>query len=149
MRYNYARNLLEELDPRNPLLSALDTSKSFPQSWDVYRLNQEIAKMNEWANLQKKGLVDRYDFETMQKLKGLDVHHPFPRDSFDEFRAAGIEPNDYIMPMGAGHHRLLHTGPNRWEKLWTDYLDQAHDPSPADLIEQLNKMNKRYFWMRR
>jgi hypothetical protein len=145
LRYNQARDLLEELDPRNPQLSALDTSKWSPQRWDVDRLNQEIANMKRLADRQKKGEVDLYDSETVQRLKALDEHHPFPRKFSREFRDAGIEPNDYTMPIDVGRHRWLHTNPNRWEKVWSDYLEAVPERSPADLIEQLNEMNKRYF----
>jgi len=146
MRYNHARETLQELDPRNPQLSALDTSKWFPQSWDVYRLNQEIAGLKD--KLSKN--PNAFENKIADAISGLDNHHPFPMDFAEHFRALGIEPNDYTMFVDAGPHRMLQTGRNRelWNDQWRKFFDQDDRLDKGKAIEHLNALRKQIYWMR-
>jgi hypothetical protein len=82
-RYEQARDLLREIDPNNPQLSALDTSKWFPQSWDVFELREEIARLKDQLNKHP----EMFSPEAQRKLSALDDHHLFA-SAFDYPRAS-------------------------------------------------------------
>jgi len=142
MRYNHAYRTLRELDPKNPQLSTLDTSVWFPQSWDIQGLNQEIARVH--SRLPKDLLP--------KELRQLDVHHPFPLQFEEEFRAWGIEPEDYTMLVPVGWHRLkpggLHTGPDHWNKQWNRYIMETGVLNDERAIKQLSSMMKQIPWLK-
>jgi hypothetical protein len=82
--------------------------------------------MKRLADRQKKGEVDLYDPETVQKLKVLDEHHQFPRTFANKFRDAGIEPDEY------NAHR-------RWAPPMTTYQSQQVGESVVRLSGRLSQ----------
>jgi hypothetical protein len=126
---------LREVQPTNPHLSALDTSTWFPQSWDVYALKQEIARLKD----QNRTM---FPPEVQQRLSALDHHHPLPQAFEPEFKSKGIDPEDYAMFLDAGWHRLLDTDPYRWQRQWREYLDSQPILTQEGVIEKLNAMMK-------
>jgi hypothetical protein len=140
-RYNHALGTLREVQPTNPHLSALDTSTWFPQSWDIYALKQEIARL-------KAQDPTMFPPEVQKRLSGLDNHHPLPLDFEPEFKAMGIDPEDYAMFIDAGWHRLLDKKPYRWQGEWDDYLANNKNLRQEDVIAKLNAMMKQkpFIW---
>jgi hypothetical protein len=139
MRYNHIYDTVREIDPTNLRLSALDRSRWFPQSWDIYELRQEIAKL-------KKQLAEHpeaFDLETRRKLSALDDHHLFP-NQFD-FQSLGIHPDDYQMFLDAGWHRLLY---KYWNPLWRQFLNRWPPATQEEIFEQLRTMMKQTPYLR-
>jgi hypothetical protein len=140
-RYKGEFGTLREVDPTNPLLSALDTSKWFPQSWDVYKLNEELARL-------KKQNTTTFSPEVQRRLSALDNQHLLPTEFTPEFKSAGIDPEDYRMFMDAGWHRLLDKSPYDSQAQWRRFFDSQPNPTQEEVIKQLNAMMKQkpFIW---
>jgi hypothetical protein len=143
-RYNNAHGILGSVDPTNPLLSAFDRSRFLPHSWDVYTIEQEIARL--------KGLrVDPRPFslEAERILRALDEHHNLDKDFAKYFKGIGLNPADFTSSLDAGWHRHLNTNPNRWAREWADYLNKNRTRLTQEgVLDQLNKMMNQwhYIW---
>jgi hypothetical protein len=135
MRYNHQLETLRDVDPANPTLSALDRSKWFPQSWDVRALKEEIARL-------KAQDTTRFSPEIQKTLSALDDSHILPKEFKPEFKFAGIDPEDYVMLMDAGWHRLLDKRPYDWQEQWRKYLNDQYKPTQEEVLKQLNAMMK-------
>src|SRR5262249_29442867 len=99
------------------LLSALDTSRWFPQSSDVYGLYEELARL-------KGDDPTLFSPKVQQRLSALDNHHPLPQEFTPQFKSVGIDPEDYKMFMDAGPHRLLSRKPYLYQTQWARYLGE-------------------------
>jgi hypothetical protein len=134
--YNSAFRTLKELEPNHPQLQSLSTSTWIPTFSDTNRLNEEIARIK-----VTRGLLD------------LESHHNFPRQFSAEFRAGGIEPDDYLTFLPRSLHRLrpdgLHTTPTNWNAQWKEYLRKNAQQKPEGLFEQLHNMWKNIPWLGR
>jgi hypothetical protein len=134
--YDSAFRTLKELEPNNPQLQSLNTSTWVPTFSDTNRLNEEIARI-----------------KFRQGLSDLESHHNFPRQFSPQFRANGIEPNDYITYLPRPFHRLtpdgLHTSSINWNARWSRFLKEQPNARPETLLEQLHNMWKSVPWLGR
>src|SRR5262249_32384876 len=110
--------------------------------WDIHDLNREIARVH--SRLPKDLLPE--------ELRQLEVHHPFPLQFQDRFKAWGINPEDYTMLVPVGRHRLkpagLHTGPDHWNKQWDRYIKDARVLNDEHAIKHLSSMMKQIPWLK-
>ena len=129
MLHNNASRILRELDPQNAQLQSMNTSTWVPTFEDTNRLNEEIARV-----------------KTGRRLSDPKSHHNYPQQFAPNFRACGIEPEDYRMFLPRSYHRLrpdgLHTGPNNWNVQWREFLTERPDAKPNELFDQLHRMWK-------
>jgi hypothetical protein len=132
--YDSAFRTLKELEPNHPQLQSLSTSTWIPTFSDTNRLNEEIARIK-----VRRGLSD------------LESHHNFPRQFSPQFRAYGIEPEDYLTFLPRSFHRLrpdgLHTTPINWNARWDEYLNNQPKSKPEELLKQLHGMWKNVLWL--
>ena len=131
--YHHARRLLGEMDPRNPELRSISTSTWIPENRDLHRINSQIARL-------KRG-----------RSSDLERHHTFPLEFEAKFRACGINPEDYVLPVARAEHRLrpdgIHTGSDHWNSQWRRFLKEHDRPTPEQFFGQLNMMLKRIPWL--
>ena len=134
--YDSAFKTLRELEPNHPQLKSMSTSTWVPTFRDSARLNEEIARIKVGRGLSE-----------------LEPHHNFPRQFAPNFRACGIEPEDYLTFLQRPFHRLrpdgLHTGPNNWNAQWGQFLKEHPKAEPDKLFEQLHNMWKPIPWLER
>jgi hypothetical protein len=142
MRYNQLYNTLREIDPTNPQLSALDTSRWFPQSGDSYLLYHQIEKLKEQLRKQPSA----FDVEVQPKIAALDDHHNFVTKWAPKFRRLGIEPNDYNSFLDAGRHRLLDYGPDPFTRQWDDFFVSDRPQTIEGAFEHLSKIMQQSPW---
>ncbi len=132
--YDSAFRTLKELEPTNPQLQSLSTSTWVPTFSDTNRLNEEIARI-------KAG----------RGLSYLESHHNFPRQFSAQFRACGIEPEDYLTYLPRPLHRLrpdgLHTTPINWNTRGDQFLSDQPTAKPEELLKHLHGMWKNVLWM--
>jgi hypothetical protein len=136
MLYDNAFKTLRELEPNHPQLQSMSTSTWVPTFRDASRLNEEIARIRAGRGLSE-----------------LEPHHNFPRQFTSNFRACGIEPDDYLTFLPRSLHRLkpdgLHTGPGNWNAQWLQFLKDQPTARPEKLLEQLHNMWKPIPWLER
>lgn len=132
--HDSAFRTLKELDPNNPQLQSLSTSTWVPTFSDTNRLNEEIGQIR-----------------ARRALPDLESHHNFPRQYSPQFRACGLEPEDYLTYLPRSFHRLrpdgLHTTPTNWNVRWGEYLRKYPQAKPEGLFEQLHNMWKSIPWL--
>jgi hypothetical protein len=128
MRYNHALNTIREAEPANPQLSALDTARWFPQSWDIHALNEEVPKVK----LRAQQNPDMYSREAQRALAALDTHHLLADALKEKFLETRLYPEDYHMYLDAGWHRLLHAGPDSWVPQQKRLFETGKPPTPED-----------------
>ena len=67
-----------------------------------------------------------------------------PRQFKDQFERAGLNIEDYKIPIDKAAHRLkpdgLHTGPNNWNNQWQDFFNANPNAGRNAILEQLLKM---------
>jgi hypothetical protein len=138
MRYNHALNTIREAEPANSQLSALDTAKWFPQSWDIHALNEEIAGVKNRVSRNP----DMYSREAQRAVPALDNHHLLADapDIGTAFKRMRLDPEDYRMYLDAGWHRLLHTGADGWVPQWREFLAREQPPTQEQVMKQLLSM---------
>ena len=128
--YSSAQRTLQELDPKNPQLSSLSSPTWVPTGRDIKRLNDEIARLR-----------------SEQSLFDLEKHHLLPRQFFDKLEPHDIDPENFVMFMRRGPHRLLpdgvHTGPDHWNGQWARFYEDNLTPKRRQIFEQLNDMLKK------
>jgi Predicted lipoprotein of unknown function (DUF2380) len=132
--YDSAFRTLRELEPNHPQLQSLSTSNWVPTFSDASRLNEEIARIK-----ARRGLSE------------LERHHNFPSQFASQFRACGIEPEDYLTLLPRSFHRLrpdgLHTTPINWNARWDQFLSDQPTAKPEELLKHLHGMWKNVLWM--
>jgi Predicted lipoprotein of unknown function (DUF2380) len=133
-QYDSAFRTLRELEPNHPQLQSLSTSNWVPTFSDASRLNEEIARIK-----ARRGLSE------------LERHHNFPSQFASQFRACGIEPEDYLTLLPRSFHRLrpdgLHTTPINWNARWDQFLSDQPTAKPEELLKHLHGMWKNVLWM--
>jgi hypothetical protein len=131
--YDTAIETLRRLDPKNPQLESIYGPGWVPSNEDIQTINREIETL-------RRGERD------LGRERDLEKHHNLPQEFTDEFKACGLDPDDYITYMLKKEHRLrpdgLHTGPNSWNAQWREFFRQHDDPTPDEIHEQLNSMIK-------
>jgi hypothetical protein len=131
--YENAHRILKKMDPGNPELRSMSTSTWIPENRDLNRLNFQIEKL-------KRG-----------RSSDLERHHVFPLEFEANFRACGINPEDYVMLVARAEHRLrpsgLHTGLDHWNSQWRRFMKEHDRPTPEQFFGQLNMMLKRIPWL--
>jgi Predicted lipoprotein of unknown function (DUF2380) len=136
LTYDHAFKTLRELEPNHPQLRSMSTSTWVPTFQDSSRLNEVIARIK-----AERGLSE------------LESHHNFARQFAPNFRACGIEPDDYQTYLPRSFHRLrpdrLHTAPTNWNAQWRQYLTENQNAQPEKLFEQLHNMWKQIPWLDR
>jgi hypothetical protein len=136
MLYDSAFKTLKELEPNHPQLQSMSTSTWIPTFRDISRLNEAIARIKAGRGLSE-----------------LEPHHNFPRQFASNFRACRIEPEDYLTFLPRSSHRLkpdgLHTGPNKWNAQWDNFLNEHPNATPEELLKQLHNMWKPIPWLER
>jgi hypothetical protein len=74
----------------------------------------------------------------------LEEHHLLPRQFEPQFKAAGLEIEDYTMPLEQGAHRLLpeglHTGPMNWNWQWKQFFDIYPDAKADEILDFLDTL---------
>jgi Predicted lipoprotein of unknown function (DUF2380) len=107
-----------------------------PTFSDTNRLNEEIGRIR-----------------ARRALPDLESHHNFPRQFSSQFRACGIEPEDYLTFLPRSFHRLrpdgLHTESINWNAQWKRFLEDQPTAKPNALLEQLHSMWKSVPWIGR
>lgn len=125
--YDNAFRTLRELEPDHPQLKSMSTSTWVPTFQDARRLNEEIARIR-----------------AQRGSSGLEEHHNYPRQFESNFRACGIEPEDYKTILPRAFHRLspdgLHAGSINWNPKWKTFLIEHPNPRPEQLFEQIHNM---------
>src|SRR5262249_9454774 len=134
MRYEQGFNLLRQVDPANPLLSALDRSKSYPHSFDVFEIWEELGRLKKDA----KEHPEAYGLEVQRMLSALDDHHLLAKEFADTY-PRGIDPEEFRMWLDAGWHRLLHA---YWNLQIQQFLREVPKASSQQVFEQLRNMMK-------
>jgi hypothetical protein len=134
--YDSAFRTLKELEPNHPQLQSLSTSTWVPTFSDTNRLNEEIARIR-----------------ARRELPDLESHHNFPRQFSPQFRACGIDPEDYLTFLPRPFHRLrpdgLHTDSVNWNAQWKRFLSEQPTAKPEDLLKQLHGLWKNVPWLDR
>lgn len=78
----------------------------------------------------------------------IEQHHLFPQEYIENFKSAGLDIEQYKMPMDRADHRLkpngLHTGPNNWNRQWKDFFTRYPNADRGQILDQLSKMNKEF-----
>jgi hypothetical protein len=132
--YDSAFRTLKELEPNHPQLQSLSTSTWVPTFSDANRLNDEIARIK-----AERGLSE------------LERHHNFPSQFASQFRACGIEPEDYLTFLPRSFHRLrpdgLHTTPINWNARWDQFPSDQPTAKPEELLKHLHGISKNVLWM--
>jgi hypothetical protein len=131
--YDTAVETLRRLDPKNPQLESIYGPGWVPSNEDIQTINREIETL-------------RWRERDLGRERDLEKHHNFPQEFADEFKACGLDPDDYITYMLKSEHRLrpdgLHTGPNSWNTQWREFFRRNDRPTPDEVHEQLNSMIK-------
>jgi hypothetical protein len=82
------------------------------------------------------------------KTGNIEQHHQLPKQFKQQFTRAGLDIEDYKIPLDQSNHRLkpdgLHTGSNNWNKQWEDFFSDNPDAIKNDILNQLDTMQK-YF----
>jgi hypothetical protein len=69
-----------------------------------------------------------------------------PQQFERQFKRAGLDVEDYKIPLDRSDHRLkpggLHTGTNSWNKQWADFFETNPYAEKLDILNQLDKMQK-------
>jgi hypothetical protein len=80
----------------------------------------------------------------------VEVHHLLPRQFADKFRAAGLEIEDFKIPLERGFHGGLHRG--KFEKSWNgewkaffDRYERGRPPTDNEILTQYADMFRRFF----
>jgi hypothetical protein len=126
--YGRNRNILEQIDPSNPKLQTDHPADWIPSLQDIKVLNDEIAVVRE-----RNGL---WDLVNHHNFLGADKFRPI-------FKAAGIDPDDYMTYMWARDHIALDRGSNNWTAQWRASLRALKGTDSDMMHEQLNKMLKK------
>jgi hypothetical protein len=78
----------------------------------------------------------------------VEQHHQLPRQFKNEFKKAGLDIEDYKIPLDRNTHRLnpdgLHTGSNNWNKQWADFFRDNSNATKSEILDQLGKMQKEF-----
>ena len=76
----------------------------------------------------------------------IEQHHLLPQQFKKQFEKAGLDIEDYKIPLDKADHRLkpdgLHTGENNWNKQWSDFFRDNPDATKPEILNQLDKMQK-------
>ncbi len=93
--------------------------------------------------------VERAGAVGLGKLAGnTERHHLFPREFANEFRARGIDIEQFVIDLDKGRHRLtpdgIHTGPRgeSWNGVWKKFFNDNARATRQDIFDQLTKMRK-------
>jgi RHS repeat-associated protein len=80
------------------------------------------------------------------KSKIIEQHHLLPKQFKQQFKKAGLNIEDYKIPLDKADHTLkpdgLHTGTNNWNKQWSDFFEQNPNATKPEILDQLDKMQK-------
>ncbi len=130
--YESAHATLRRLDPTNPQLTTYSNLNSVPTTRDIGRLNEEIRRI--------RGSNSSF----------LEGHHTTPLRFARQFRACGIEPDDYMMYIPRDQHRLrpngLHTREISWNAQWKRFFNENSSPTPEEVFRHLNEMIREQRW---
>jgi hypothetical protein len=79
----------------------------------------------------------------------IEQHHQLPREFAKRFKDAGLNIDDFIIPLDKAKHRLrpggIHTnGGGNWNRVWREFLDANKNAEAPEILEQLAKMRKQF-----
>jgi hypothetical protein len=75
-----------------------------------------------------------------------EKHHLLSKakDLKTQFKKAGLDPDDFVVCLERGKHRLkpggLHTGSDNWNALWKKFFDTVPNPTKEQVTQQLKNM---------
>ncbi|MCM1564676.1 MAG: pre-toxin TG domain-containing protein, partial [Dehalobacter sp.] len=76
----------------------------------------------------------------------IHQHHQLPQQFKKQFEKAGLDIENYKIPMDKTDHILkpdgLHTGKDSWNKQWDDFFEKYPDARQNQILNQLDKMQK-------
>jgi RHS repeat-associated protein len=82
---------------------------------------------------------------------GLETHHLLPREFERQFKAKGLDIEEYTYNLPKSDHRLkpdgLHTGTGRggdWNQAWRDFFAKNPDPAREQILQQLDSMMRQF-----
>lgn len=83
--------------------------------------------------------------------KSVELHHLLPQaKEFTEFfRQAGLDIEEYKIPLTQAAHRLrigngVHTGKNSWNVVWRGFMRENPGASQGQILSQLEQMMKNF-----
>jgi hypothetical protein len=77
-----------------------------------------------------------------------DIHHLLPKQFADGFKKAGLDPEEYTIPLLKSRHRLkpdgIHTGrfEDSWNGQWKKFFEKTENPDAKQILDQLAKMRR-------
>jgi hypothetical protein len=74
----------------------------------------------------------------------IESHHELPNKFKPNFKRAGLNIEDFKVPLERARHRLkptgLHTGADNWNAQWARFFDVNKEATKEEILEQLAKM---------
>ncbi|MBE7467724.1 MAG: hypothetical protein DPW09_20465 [Anaerolineae bacterium] len=77
----------------------------------------------------------------------VEGHHLLPKQFRPKFEAAGLDIEDYVVPLPRDFHKDIHgrgggeAWINSWNKQWERFF-AGRNPSAGEILQQLEKMKK-------
>ena len=77
-------------------------------------------------------------------------HHLLPRQFKKEFERAGLDIEDFVVPLPKEFHKRIHgkgggaAWRNSWNMQWAQFFDKNPNPSKADILWQLERVKKEF-----
>ena len=86
-----------------------------------------------------------------KEVEGVtELHHLLPqaREFAQFFKRAGLNIEDYKIPLDQAIHRLkpngVHTGPENWNKIWREFMQNNPNASKEEILKQLEWMRSKF-----
>ena len=79
----------------------------------------------------------------------IEMHHLLPKEFVERFKWAGLNIEDFKIPITKAQHRLkayggIHTGPNNWNKMWAKFFDKNPKARREQILQYLEIMKKEF-----
>ena len=121
------------------------------------RIDNEVRMLNQYSYINfgyavSNKIINEYVSKAtknrittpIEKPIKIDQHHLLPKQFRIQFEKAGLDIEEYKIPMDEASHRLrpggLHTGSDNWNKQWEVFFEEFPDAEKAQILAQLNKM---------
>jgi len=95
-----------------------------------------------------RGQVRRGQTQNVNVIGIIEVHHQLPRQFQSQFERAGLNIEDFTIPMDKAAHRLkpdgLHTGSDNWNRQWQDFFNANPNAGQDAILEQLRIMQEAF-----
>jgi RHS repeat-associated protein len=142
--YNFAKDLQEcgievnytdDVNEARMSMLSLSTTVLLPEAIGNFRFLSNVKKVPEVKIVTEEA---------------SELHHLLPQaKEFREFfRRAGLNVEDYKIPLGKSAHRLkpngVHTGADNWNKVWRDFMRENHNASRGEILKQLEGMRTKF-----